>query len=97
MRVNTLENHSWHHAGQIQVRIRGKPDLFRWITQQGGLATAALQWGGQTDDMRGYSTLTCTNICTSTVTLQMLFWRESKSLTETLKEVRVRTEGRNLD
>lgn len=40
-----MKDHSRHHAGQVQVRVRGKPDLFRWITQQGGLTTASLRVG----------------------------------------------------
>lgn len=39
----TLQNHSWHYTGQVQVRIRRQSDLFRRITQQRTLATAYLR------------------------------------------------------
>lgn len=63
---DTLKNHSRHHAGQVQVRIGGKSDLFRGIAQQGGLTTASLRVGGhhkETKSTRDQSPVTGTNGC----------------------------------
>lgn len=38
----TLQNHSRHHTGQVQVGIGGHSDFFRRITQQRALAIAYL-------------------------------------------------------
>lgn len=39
----TLENHPWHHTGQVQVRIGGQSDLFGRIAQQRALPAAYLK------------------------------------------------------
>lgn len=39
----TLENHPWHHTGQVQVGVGGQSDLFGWIPQQRALTAAYLK------------------------------------------------------